>query len=114
MTNDRNPETKLFIEQFLPGKVWKLFFELCTFIFLCLFTNKARKLECAESNPINENIPISISLSVGQGFFLLFLVHVLSLSLSLTPSLSPFVGAALQLLLCGLMSSSIIFITAEL
>ena len=26
-----------------------------------MFTNKARKLEVAESNPIMENIPISIS-----------------------------------------------------
>ena len=53
------------------------------------FANKARKL--AESNPIMENIPISLSLSlslsVGKGFFpslfrLGFISHYLSLSVS--------------------------------
>ena len=33
--------------------------------FLYLLTNKARKLEVAESNPFMENILISPSLSVG-------------------------------------------------
>ena len=46
---------------------WKLFY-FSLFQFFCLndlFTNKARKLEVAESNPIMDNIPSSLSLSVG-------------------------------------------------
>ena len=62
----------------------------------------ARKLDVAESNLITENTPSSLFLLVGVSF-LLFLVHVLSFALSLTL----FNDAALQLLLCGLMSSSI-------
>ena len=59
-----------------------------------------------------ENIPSSLSLSVGWGFFpslsrSRFISHTISLSLSLSLSfLNPF-DAALQLLLCGVRSSSI-------
>ena len=91
------------------------FFYFCLFQFFLydLFTNKAKKLEVAESNPIMKIIPISPSLSVRVPFVL---VHVLSLSLShsIALSLSLYVDAALQLLLYGVMSSSLILINNEL
>ena len=48
-------------------EVENLCFNFAFFVFFLydLFTNKARKLEVAESNLIRENIPISHSLSVG-------------------------------------------------
>ena len=52
------------------------------------------------------NISSSLSFSVGWGFIILFLVHVLSLAHYFSFRNS-FVDAALQLLLCGVMSSSI-------
>ena len=57
------------------------------FFLYDLITNKARKLEVADSNFIMENVPSSVYLSiVGVSFFVL-LVHVLSLAhyLSLSP-----------------------------
>ena len=52
-------------------EIWKLLnFALKFFLFpfafkFCLLTNKNRKVEVAKSNPIIENIPSSLSLSVG-------------------------------------------------
>ena len=51
---------------FLYCEVENLFFIFAFFSFLYdLFTNRARKVEVAESNTIMENIPVSFSLSVG-------------------------------------------------
>ena len=77
-------------------------------------TNKARKLEGVESNLIMENIPSSLSIGFS---FRIFLIHGLCLSLSLSISLSlsfTFVDAALQLLLCDMISKSIALINAYL
>ena len=74
--------------------------------FFDLFTNNARELKVAESNTIIENITGAFSLSVGWSFFL-FIVRILSLSHYL------FGDAALQLLLCGVISA-VILINAEL
>ena len=77
-------------------------FAICSFFLYDLFTNNARKLKVAESNPIMENIPISLSLSVScqLGF----------LSVSCSFYLSRFIyflaDASLQLLLYGVMLSS--------
>ena len=78
-------------------------------VFCDLFTNNARKLEAAESNFIMENVPISLFLSVRVSS-LLFLVHVFSFS----HTISLFVDAAPQLLLCRVMSSYLIVISIEL
>ena len=79
------------------------FFKFCLSVFLYdLLFNKAGKLKVAESNPIKENVPSSLYLSLlVRVSFLLFLVQILSLSFS-------------QLLLCGVVSSFIILINAEL
>ena len=94
------------------------------FFYMIFFTNNGRNLEIAESNPIMKNICSSLSLSVPSFFFsftFFFSVTLslsvslcLTLSLSLSLSLSLFVYAALQLLLCGVILSSIILINAEL
>ena len=87
------------------------------FFFLYeLITNNARKLEVAESN-LMEIIPSSLSLLDGSFFYSLSRsrlsrAHSVSLFLSLSLSLSLsflnfFVDAAVQLLLCGVMSLSI-------
>ena len=63
-------------------------FKFCLFQFFLydLYTNKARKREVAEANPIKEkSFSLFLSLTI-RGSFLLFLVHVLSLSLSLSPN----------------------------
>ena len=62
------------------------------------------RLEVAKSNPIIENFP-----SFSRYRFI-----SLSVSLSLSLSLSLFNDAALQLLLCGVISSSLILINNEL
>ena len=67
-----------------------------------LFTNKARKIEVAGPNPIMEN---NFSLSVSVGNCLSFFSFTFYLSLSLLLAL--FVDAALQLLLCGVLSASL-------
>ena len=85
------PSSKLFIFPFSA--------------FYDLFINKVRKLEVAVLNPTKEDISLSVVVP-----FLLFLIHVLSLSLSLSFS----VDSALQLLLCGVLSASVIFIINEL
>ena len=80
------------------------------------FTNKARKLEVAESNLIMESIPYSHSLSIPCSHsltvsvgvsFLFVLVNGFSLAHSF---LNSFVDATLQLLLCGVTSSSVTLI----
>ena len=73
-----------------------------------LFTNNGRNLEIAESNPIMENICSSLSVPSFSFSFTFYFPVTLSLSLAL------FVYAALQLLLCGVILSSIILINAEL
>ena len=61
---DRTFETKNGFE--LNAKLKTFFFNFAFFSFLYgLFTNRDRKLEVAGSNPIMENVPIS--LFVGQG-----------------------------------------------
>ena len=88
-----------------------------SFFLYDLFINKVKKLEVAVSNPIMDDIPVSFSffqlglLSILYSFtFYLFLSHTISLSLSLSLS----VDAALQLMLCSVMSSSLILIINEL
>ena len=104
LTNFR--EKKWFLT-FFYCEVENFFFNFAFFSFLyVLFINKARKPEIAECNPIMEVSPFSLSVRVP---FLLFPVHVF-LSLTLYLSLSLFVDAAFQLLLCGIMSSSLILI----
>ena len=104
---------KIVFEHFFTAKL-KTFVFLAFLIFLYdLFTNKARKLEVAEWNPIMEKIPISLVLSVGWDFFPSFSgARFISLSLSLYIyiyifiyiSVSLFVDTSHQLLLCGVMS----------
>ena len=84
-----------------------------SFFLFDLITNKARKLKVAESNSIVDNIPSSLSLCrlglLSFSFsFMFYLSQTMSLSLSIL-----FVDAALQLLLCRVMSSSIIRINTE-
>ena len=94
---------------FFYCEVEYIFFGFCLRFFSSdFFINKARKLEVAESNPIMENIPVSSSLSVSVPFL------SRSLFISFALSLSLFVDAAFQLLLCGVMSSSLILINNEL
>ena len=113
---------KMFLHFFYPEVEFFLDYAFFSFFLFDLFINKARELEFAESNPIIEYVPNSLSLSLSLcwlGFlFPLFLVHFLYISLtihlSLSLSLSVFVDAALQLLLCGVTSSSLILIIKEL
>ena len=94
-------------------------FEICVFSFFLydFVTNKSRKLEVVESNLIMEQIPSSLPLLLCWLAFLFFsfsITFILALSLSLSLSLSllnPFADAALQRLLCGVMSSSITLIS---
>ena len=88
--HDRISETKNGFEFFFSAKCGK--FEFCIFRFVYLITNKARKIEVAESNLIMENMPsslsLSLSLAVVWGFFpslsrSRYLFRTLSLSLSL-------------------------------
>ena len=87
--------TILFIsvKKFFTAKCGNFYFEFCTLFFFLydLITNKARKLEVAESNLIMQNIPtLSPFLLFGFSFFLvhvLSLAHYLSLSLALSLTL---------------------------
>ena len=82
----------------------------CFSFFLYNLTNKASKLEVAGSN-LMENISRSLflSFSVSVRFsFPLFLVLVF-----ISHSLNSFVDAAIQLLLSGVISSSITLINVE-
>ena len=97
--------------------------KLKSFLILCflydLFINKVKKLEVAMSNPFMEDIHVSLSLSLSLSLFWLGFIpfsfsFTFYLSLSLSLSLSLFVYAALQLLLCSVMSSSLILIINEL
>ena len=106
--------TKSKFELFSTAKIENFFFDLSTFHFLYdLTANKTRELGVAESNLIMQYL-LSLSLSLGLFPFLsrsrfVSLTHTLSLSF-----LNCFVDAALQLLLCGVLSSSITLISAEL
>ena len=107
---------RLFLN-FFTAKCANFFLNSALSVFLYyLFTNKARKV--VESNLTMEKFlalslshSLSLSLWVGWRFFpSLFRSRLISHSLSLYLSLSllnSFVDAALQRLLCGLMSSSI-------
>ena len=98
--------TEILRQIFFTEKCENFCFEVCTFSFLYdLITKKPRKLETAESNISMENFPSSLSLSVLVGVSFLP-VHILSFALSLSHSLTS-IDAALQRLLCVVMSSSI-------
>ena len=92
------------VSNFFTAKLETVVFNFAFFsFFYASLTNKARKLEVAESNPLMEKFPISLSLC--RLFFLsYFLLTFLSLSLSLSLSLylslslSLFVDAAFQVL----------------
>ena len=100
---------------FFTAKYKTFNFALTSFFLYDLFTNKVRKLEDAKSKPNMEYTPISLSLSVRVSFLLFCLRFIsLSLYLSLSLSLSVLADAAFQLLLCGVMSSSLILINNEL
>ena len=82
-----------------------------------LITNKARKVEVAQSNLMMKGIPhcisLSLSLSVVVSVLLFYsftfsLSHTISLSLSLSYN---FFDAALQLRLCGVMSHQLLSLT---
>ena len=110
---DRSYETKDGFEFFYCNLENLFIFAFFSSFLYDLFTNKTRKLEVAESNPIMENILISFSLC-RLGFLsysFSFTSHLSlsrSLACSLSLSLSLFVEAPLQLLLCGVMSLSLI------
>ena len=97
--HDKYLDAKNVFEHFLYCDMWKIFFWILRFQFFLY----GKKL-----------LALSQSLSVLAGIsFLLFLAHgqSSSLSLSLSLSLSPIVDAALQRLLCGMMSPSITLIS---
>ena len=98
---------KMYLHLFFTAKCCSFFIRILHFQFFLydLIANKLRKPEDAESNLIIENVPSALFLSVLGGVsFLLFLAYFLSLALSLSLSNS-FVDAALQPLLCGVISS---------
>ena len=89
----------------------KLSFNFVFFNFFLydFFISKAGKLEVAVSNPIMEDIGMSPSSSFGWGSF----PSLSRSSLSLSLSFSLFVDSALQLLLCDVLSPSVILIINE-
>ena len=92
---DRISETKIFLDFFTAKlETFAFNFALFSFFLYDLFTNKARKLDVPESNPIMENGLLFLTLSLGIAFLLLFMV-----SLSLALSLSLYDVA--RQLLCG-------------
>ena len=97
---DRAFQTKMVLS-FLPQS-WKLVFNFAFFSFFLfdLFTNKARKVEVGYHH--GNYSYLSFSLPVRFSFLLFSFTFYLSLL------------AALELLLCGVMSSSLIFINNEL
>ena len=96
-------ETKNGFDYFIAKL--KAFFLILPFSVLW-FINKVRKLDVAVTNPIMEDNPVAFSL---------FRLGFLSFSFSFTFYLSlSDVDSALQLLLCGVMSPSLILIINEL
>ena len=97
----------MYLNIFSNAKCGNVSFEFCAFSFFYDLV--------LESNLIMEKIPsaLSISLCVGLRFFIsLSCSRLISLSLSLSVSLfNSSVDAALQRLLCGMMSSSITLIS---
>ena len=89
-------------EFFRQKRMWTFLMQSWNLLFLILNFSVFSSME---------NIPISLSLTVSWGLLpSLFRSRFISLSLSLYL----FVGAALQLLLSGVMSSSLIFINNKL